>query len=250
MLCGGRCLGGAFLARRFGTLRRARSERRFTVNRATTATEWDWEWSRRLAYRREGCAHGGTGGRCGGRGSVSTCVAISGSGECARQRFVPSRAHGFWLGGALFLVHPSVQKQLGHSSPSSSQRQLASDARTCVEVGDTAVAVGRRSLSSSLHGRRPNSAEELRSAVGQGICARRTSYMAELLQVVRCHKCRAPIPSSVAKMWSESSGPGSKRTNHVRKERKKAERKQAKQGRRVGDSPRYRPAFLKSWLAG
>jgi len=39
-------LGGAFLARRFGTLRRARSERRFTVNRATTATEWDWEWSR------------------------------------------------------------------------------------------------------------------------------------------------------------------------------------------------------------
>ena len=49
------------------------------------------------AYGREGFAHGGTGGRCGGRGSVSTCVAISGSGECVRQWFVPSRAHGFWL---------------------------------------------------------------------------------------------------------------------------------------------------------
>ena len=131
----------------------------------------------RRAYGREGFAHGGTGGRCGGRGSVSTCVAISGSGECARQRFVPSRAHGFWLGGALFLVHPSVQKQLGHSSPSSSQGQRASDARTRVEVGDTAVVVGSRSLSSSkLHGGRPNPAEELRSAFSQGICAKQRCY--------------------------------------------------------------------------
>ena len=228
-------MDGAFLARRFGTLRRARSERRFTVNRATTATEWDWEWSRRLAYRREGCAHGGTGGRCGGRGSVSTCVAISGSGECARQRFVPSRAHGFWLGGALFLVHPSVQKQLGHSSPSSSQRQLASDARTCVEVGDTAVAVGRRSLSSSLHGRRPNSAEELRSAVGQGICARRTCYM----PVTWLNYCKSYDATSVGRRFrpvSPKCGPNhpglgaNGPTMSEKKERKPKESKLSKGG--------------------
>ena len=133
----------------------------------------------RLAYGREGFAHGGTGGRCGGRGSVSTCVAISGSGECVRQRFVPSRAHGFWLGGALFLVHPSVQKHLGDPSPSSSQGQRASDARTRVEVGDTVV-VGSRSLSSSkLHGRRPYAPEQLRSALGQGICANPVACLAD-----------------------------------------------------------------------
>ena len=163
----------------------------------------------RLAYGREGFAHGGTGGRCGGRGSVSTCVAIGGSGECARQRFVPSRAHGFWLGGALFLVHPSVQKHLGDPSPSSSQGQRASDARTRVEVGDTVV-VGSRSLSSSkLHGRRPNPAEELRSAFGQWFCATNPVTCladASLYQATNVRRrFRAPGTAG-AKMWSDRVG--------------------------------------------
>ena len=147
----------------------------------------------RLAYGREGFAHGGTGGRCGGRGSVSTCVAIGGSGECARQRFVPSRAHGFWLGGALFLVHPSVQKHLGDPSPSSSQGQRASDARTSVEVGDTAVVVGSRSLSSSkLHGRRPYAPEQLRSALGQGICANPVTCLVHASRTIHHNKFAWP----------------------------------------------------------
>ena len=159
------------------------------------------------AYCREGFAHGGTGGRCGGRGSVSTCVAIGGSGECARQRFVPSRAHGFWLGGALFLVHPSVQKHLGDPSPSSSQGQRASDARTRVEVGDTAVVVGSRSLSSSkLHGRRPNPAEELRSAFGHWFCATNPVTCladASLYQATNVERRFRPLGTAGAKMWSD-----------------------------------------------
>ena len=163
----------------------------------------------RLAYGREGFAHGGTGGRCGGRGSVSTCVAIGGSGECARQRFVPSRAYGFWLGGALFLVHPSVQKHLGDPSPSSSQGQRASDARTRVEVGDTVV-VGSRSLSSSkLHGRRPNPAEELRSAFGQWFCATNPVTCladASLYQATNVGRRFRPLGTAGAKMWSDRVG--------------------------------------------
>ena len=165
----------------------------------------------RLAYGREGFAHGGTGGRCGGRGSVSTCVAIGGSGECARQRFVPSRAYGFWLGGALFLVHPSVQKHLGDPSPSSSQGQRASDARTRVEVGDTVV-VGSRSLSSSkLHGRRPNPAEELRSAFGQWFCATNPVTCladASLYQATNVGRRFRPLGTAGAKMWSDHWGLG------------------------------------------
>ena len=165
----------------------------------------------RLAYGREGFAHGGTGGRCGGRGSVSTCVAISGSGECARQRFVPSRAHGFWLGGALFLVHPSVQKQLGHSSPSSSQGQRASDARTRVEVGDTAVVVGSRSLSSSnLHGRRPYPGRRTPTRV------RTKSCISDFYATNVGRRFRPLVPKC-----GPIIRPGSKRTNHAsRKERK------------------------------